>query len=125
MSDDNSLMTIFVDECEDLLAEISEGFGVLENDHSDVAALNAIFRGVHSIKGGAGSFQMEEVVRFAHTFETALDKVRNGQSELNNDTMGVLLRSSDCLAAVLDAAFSESQHDEAFCSEMELSLIHI
>ena len=122
MSDDNSLMTIFVDECEDLLSEISEGFGILESDHSDVAALNAIFRGVHSIKGGAGSFQMEEVVRFAHTFETALDKVRNGLSELNNDTVVVLLRSSDCLAAVLDAAFSENEHDEAFCSEMEAAL---
>ena len=46
---------------------------------ADAETVNAVFRAVHSIKGGAGAFQLDRLVRFAHAFETALDLMRSGK----------------------------------------------
>ena len=51
----------------------------MEEGAADSETVNAVFRAVHSIKGGAGAFKLDRLVRFAHVFETTLDKIRSEQ----------------------------------------------
>ena len=69
----------FFQECEEQLAELESGLLAMEGGDQDPETINAVFRAVHSIKGGAGAFSLEALVRFAHIFETALDDVRSGK----------------------------------------------
>jgi two-component system chemotaxis sensor kinase CheA len=59
---------------------------------------------VHSIKGGAGAFGLEDLVSFAHSFETVLDQLRSGQTAVSADVMNVLLRSGDILSDLVSCA---------------------
>ena len=52
----------------------------MEEGEADAETVNAVFRAVHSIKGGAGAFKLERLVRFAHAFETTLDLIRSEQA---------------------------------------------
>ncbi|WP_157018035.1 chemotaxis protein CheA [Mesorhizobium xinjiangense] len=88
----------FFQECEEQLAELETGLLSIESGDSDHDTVNAVFRAVHSIKGGAGAFGLDELVRFAHTFETALDLVRSGRIEADAALVRLMLRSSDTLA---------------------------
>lgn len=69
----------------------------------DPEAVNTIFRGAHSIKGGAGMFGFTELAAFTHVVETLLDEVRDGQRRVTHGTSDVLLRSVDCLREMLSA----------------------
>ena len=69
----------FFEECEELLESMHDGFDLLAGGGQDGETMNAIFRAVHSIKGGAGAFGFTDLVAFAHQFETALDHVRSGK----------------------------------------------
>ncbi len=73
-----AIKVTFFQECEELLGELEAGLLALQAGEGDEETVNAVFRAVHSVKGGAGAFGLEALVRFAHTFETTLDKVRSG-----------------------------------------------
>ena len=88
----------FFQECEEQLAELEAGLLAMDDGDADSETVNAVFRAVHSIKGGAGAFSLESLVRFAHIFETALDHVRAGKLEASPEVMKVLLRAADVLA---------------------------
>lgn len=94
----------FFDECAELLVQAEEGLSdLVEGGHSK-DTLNAIFRSVHSIKGGAGAFQLRQLVGFAHVFETLLDALRDARVPITPEVVEVLLRSNDALVALVDAA---------------------
>ena len=82
----------FFEECTELLADLEERLGALVAFSSDVEGLNAIFRAVHSVKGGAGAFGLEDLVRFAHVFETVMDDLRS--AEVDFITIGQYLAPS-------------------------------
>lgn len=107
MSTMNAIRDTFFEECEDLLAALSDGFAAMQAGSHDAETVNAVFRAVHSIKGGAGAFHLTDLVSFAHRFETVLDAVRSGRLDLNPDLMFVLLRSADHLNVLVEAARDE------------------
>ncbi len=104
MSQLDSFRDTFFVECEDLLESMHEGFHVLSADPSDTDTVHSVFRAVHSIKGAAGAFGFDDLVSFAHAFETVLDEVRGGKLAPIGDTMSLLLRSGDMLSDQVDAA---------------------
>ena len=69
----------FFQECEEQLGELEIGLLAMEEGAADSETVNAVFRAVHSIKGGAGAFKLDRLVRFAHVFETTLDQIRSEQ----------------------------------------------
>ena len=89
--------TFFI-ECEDLLEELESGLMAMNDGSADAETVNAVFRAAHSIKGGAGAFALDDLVRFAHKFETTLDEVRQDRLEASPEVMKVFLRSGDMLA---------------------------
>ncbi len=94
----------FFQECEEQLAELETGLLAMERGEAESDTVNAVFRAVHSIKGGAGAFSLGDLVQFAHVFETTLDHVRNGALEPTADVMAVMLRAADLLADLVAAA---------------------
>jgi two-component system chemotaxis sensor kinase CheA len=76
----DEIRDIFFLECADLLEELHAKLSDVETGESDIEDMNAIFRAVHSIKGGAGSFDLPELVGFTHIFENVLDLLRSEQA---------------------------------------------
>jgi two-component system, chemotaxis family, sensor kinase CheA len=109
----------FFQECDDLLGELESGLLDMESGDGDSDTVAAIFRAVHSIKGGAGAFGLDKLVAFAHIFETTLDEVRADRLEATPEVLSVLLRSSDVLADLVRAA----QNDEELGEEATAGLV--
>ncbi|KPH93620.1 chemotaxis protein [Pseudoalteromonas porphyrae] len=77
----------------------------------DLETINTIFRAAHSIKGGSGTFGFNSVSDFTHVLETLLDQIREGKRELTTEHVDLLLKSVDCLRALLSALQSEQEPD--------------
>lgn len=112
-----SIKATFFQECEELLADLEAGLLALQAGEGDDETINAVFRAVHSVKGGAGAFGLEALVRFAHTFETTLDKVRSGSLKTDEAVLKVLLRATDVLADLVQAAKTDALVDPARIAE--------
>jgi two-component system chemotaxis sensor kinase CheA len=103
----------FFQECEEQLGELEIGLTAMDEGVADSETVNAVFRAVHSIKGGAGAFKLDRLVRFAHTFETSLDLIRSDQLAPTPSVMRTMLRSADVLADLVKASRSDEAVDEA------------
>ena len=99
-----SIKATFFQECDELLADLEAKLMLLEQGQTDLETINAVFRAVHSVKGGAGAFGLEALVRFAHVFETLMDELRAGRKPCDAVTIKTLLRASDVLADHIQAA---------------------
>ena len=108
-----SIKATFFQECEELLTDMESGLLAMEAGDDDPETINAVFRAVHSVKGGAGAFGLEHLIRFAHVFETILDELRSSRLSLTEDVTRVLLRASDVLADHVQAARNDGAVDEA------------
>lgn len=111
MSSSIDIRQTFFQECEELLEALDDGLNALaaasEDGTIDSETVNAVFRAVHSIKGGAAAFGLETLVRFAHQFETALDAMRSGKLVATPEIVRVFLRSADYLADLITSARDE------------------
>ncbi|WP_137150690.1 chemotaxis protein CheA [Devosia sp. FKR38] len=106
MSDLDDFKATYFDECSELLNELEEQFAAIEAGERDSDRLNAVFRAIHSIKGGAGAFGFSALVGFAHAYETLLDYVRDGRVELTDDVCALCIRANDIIADHVKAAQS-------------------
>lgn len=88
----------FFIECEELLEALQDGLEAMDNGDHDTETINVVFRAVHSIKGGAGAFGLEELVRFAHRFETVMDEIRAGRMSPDTDSMKLFFQCADHLS---------------------------
>ncbi|WVT73775.1 chemotaxis protein CheA [Sinorhizobium chiapasense] len=111
--DMNEIKEIFFQECEEQLAELESGLLKLNDGDRDPETVNAVFRAVHSIKGGAGAFGLDDLVSFAHVFETTLDCVRSNRLDPGPEVLKVMLKSADVLADLTNAARDGGSVDEA------------
>lgn len=98
------IQAIFFAECEESLAAAEAGLAACKAGTHDAETINAIFRAVHSIKGGAGAFGHVALQAFTHTYETLLSDVRDGAVAITPPLMGLLLRALDTLSDHVDAA---------------------
>ena len=100
------IQQIFFVECEESLEAAEAGLDELKAGTHDDETINAIFRAVHSIKGGAGAFGYVAMQGFTHTFETLLADVREGAVAAGSDLVDLFLLALDCLRDHVDAAQS-------------------
>ncbi len=104
MSELDDFKATYFDECSELLSELEEQFAAIEEGDREADRLNAVFRAIHSIKGGAGAFGFSGLVGFAHDFETLLDYVRNGKVEMTDEVVALCIRANDIVADFVAAA---------------------
>jgi len=83
----------------------------LEIGNVDNEFINTIFRAAHSIKGGAGIFNFEHIIHFAHAAETLLDEMRNGEHFVTQSLIDLLLSSVDVLRMMLSAVQEDTDYD--------------
>lgn len=95
------------------MADLADGLAKMQSGSADPETVNAVFRAVHSVKGGAGAFNLSELVAFSHQFETVLDELRADRLKLQPELMFTLLRSADHLAVLIEAARDGVEVDTA------------
>ena len=88
------LLQDFLVEAGDLLSGVDNKLVDLERTPSDRGLLNDIFRGFHTIKGGAGFLNATELVTLCHLTENLFDKLRNGELEITPEAMDVILAAT-------------------------------
>src|SRR6185312_7702268 len=104
MSDLDDFKATYFDECSELLTELEEQFAAIEaGDHAG-ERLNAVFRAIHSIKGGAGAFGFSGLVGFAHAYETLLDHMREGEITLSGEVTALCIHANDIVGDFVNAA---------------------
>ncbi len=103
----------FFIECEELLESLQDGLQMMEDGDTDSETINIVFRAVHSIKGGAGAFGLDDLVHFAHRFETAMDEVRSGKFHPDAEAIRLFFACADLLGDLVRAA----RDDEAMSEE--------
>ena len=108
----------FFQECDEQLGELETGLLSMQEGSADNETVNAVFRAVHSIKGGAGAFKLDKLVKFAHVFETTLDKIRNGALQPSPPVMKSMLRAADVLADLVTMSRDGGAFDEARSNEL-------
>ncbi len=94
----------FLEESNEGLDVLESGLLALDSGTADDDVIHAVFRAAHSIKGGAGTFGLNEIAEFTHIMETLLDEMRDGRREVTQDAISALLSSVDVLREMLDAA---------------------
>ncbi|MDF1854079.1 chemotaxis protein CheA [Pseudooceanicola sp.] len=103
----------FFVECEELLEALQDGLTELENGDGDPETINVVFRAVHSIKGGAGAFGLEPLVRFAHRYETVLEEVRAHRLAPVGDAIRLFFEAADHLSDLVRACRDDLPTPEA------------
>src|SRR6056297_2557546 len=103
----------FFVECEELLEALQDGLQTMSDGSAETETINVVFRAVHSIKGGAGAFGLDGLVRFAHKFENALDAVRAGELTVDDALVSFFYRCGDILSDLVRSARDEEALDPA------------
>jgi two-component system chemotaxis sensor kinase CheA len=88
------LLQDFLQEASDLLSDVDNKLVDLEKSPEDRGLLNDIFRGFHTIKGGAGFLNATELVTLCHRTETLFDKLRNGELGLSPELMDMIMAAT-------------------------------
>lgn len=107
----SSIKDTFFEECEELLEALSEGLSAIQEGAHDNDRVNAVFRAVHSIKGGAGAFGLDELVSFSHAFENVLDCLRSEKLAFTDELIDLLVHASDQLADLVESSRDERETD--------------
>jgi len=92
----------FYVEAKEIIEKATEDVLKAETEPDNIELLNSIFRGVHTIKGSAGGFELEEISEFAHHLETLLDKLRNREIELTSEIVDIILNGLDHIAKMIE-----------------------
>ncbi|MGF1874740.1 chemotaxis protein CheA [Photobacterium frigidiphilum] len=94
---DEDILQDFLIEAGEILELLSEQLVELERNPDDSDLLNAIFRGFHTVKGGAGFLSLAELVDACHGAENVFDLLRTGKRKITPELMDVILEALDAI----------------------------
>ena len=102
---DEEILQDFLIEAGEILELLQEQLVTLENNPDDTDLLNAIFRGFHTVKGGAGFLSLTPMVDVCHEAENTFDLLRTGKRQVSANLMDVILQAVDAI----NSMFAETQ----------------
>ncbi len=105
---------VFFEESLEGLDSMEASMLSMESNVDDKEELNAVFRVIHSIKGGAGTFGFSEIADFTHVVETLLDEIRSGDRMMSKSIISLVLKSIDCVREMIEC----SQNGEEVSTDM-------
>ncbi|MCO4036632.1 chemotaxis protein CheA [Pseudomonas aeruginosa] len=106
---DEEILQDFLVEAGEILEQLSEQLVELESRPDDMDLLNAIFRGFHTVKGGAGFLQLNALVECCHIAENVFDILRKGERRVSSELMDVVLQALDTVTAMFDQVREQSE----------------
>ncbi|PSV81487.1 chemotaxis protein CheA [Photobacterium leiognathi] len=110
---DEDILQDFLIEAGEILELLSEQLVELERSPDDSELLNAIFRGFHTVKGGAGFLSLTELVDACHGAENVFDLLRTGKRSVTSDLMDVILEALDCINVMFEQVKAHEPLDRA------------
>ncbi|MGX9459953.1 chemotaxis protein CheA [Shewanella sp. A14] len=105
---DEEILQDFLIEAGEILELLQEQLVALENNPDDSDLLNAIFRGFHTVKGGAGFLSLKPMVDVCHEAENTFDLLRTGKRGVNAELMDIILQAVDAI----NSMFAQTQQGE-------------
>jgi len=100
--EDREIIADFVTESLENLDTIEISVMDLEQDPSDLETINAIFRPFHTVKGVSGFLNFNKINKLSHAVENLLDMARNGELEIDEDIIDVILECVDLLKRMIE-----------------------
>ncbi|EAR60559.1 chemotaxis protein CheA [Neptuniibacter caesariensis] len=110
---DQEILEDFLVEAGEILEQLSEQLVDLEQRPDDSDLLNAIFRGFHTVKGGAGFLQLEPMVDCCHNAENLFDMLRNGEIKVSPELMDVVLQALDTVNVMFEQVRNGEEPESA------------
>jgi len=98
----DEIFSVFAIEAREQLEAMETGLMQMEQGDRDPETINGVFRAAHTIKGASGVVEIHTVEKFTHVLENVLDRLRNGEIEINGDMVSALLKGCDHIGALLD-----------------------
>jgi len=95
---DEEILQDFLVEAGELVDQLNEQLVDLEHAPTDADLLNAVFRGFHTVKGGAGFLAITPLIEVCHRAENVFDKIRNGDVSYDATAADVILRAFDVIS---------------------------
>jgi two-component system chemotaxis sensor kinase CheA len=102
---------LFVDESQEYLLILNTGLLSLESDAQDTAAVHAMFRAAHSLKGSAAMLGYDALAELAHGAEDVLHKLREGEWQLTSSLANLLFEAIDLLQSLVAAIAADRKPD--------------
>ena len=110
---DNEILQDFLIEAGEILEKLGEQLVDLEHSPTDRELLNAVFRGFHTVKGGAGFLNITPLVEVCHRAEDVFNVLRQGQRVIDGDLMDVVLKVTDVVNIMMDSVRAGELPDPA------------
>jgi two-component system chemotaxis sensor kinase CheA len=111
-------------EAGEILEQLSEQLVDLEQNPDDKQLLNAIFRGFHTVKGGAGFLQLNALVGCCHYAENVFDILRNGQRKIDSDLMDIVLQALDAVNEMFEVVRAGGEPEPASSELIEALAVY-
>lgn len=109
----SEVFEMFSEEAQDLLGTLESDILKLESDPGDETVISSIFRCFHSLKGGAGWLNLNQLKNYAHQVENYLAEVRDGNVLITSEIISLLFDSLDCLTGFMDELKGIATLDQA------------
>lgn len=110
---EDEILQDFLVEAGEILELLGEQLVELEQSPEDFELLNAIFRGFHTIKGGAGFLALDSLVSVCHKAEDVFDVLREGERKINAELMDVILEVVDVVNLMFDQVKAGNEPEAA------------
>lgn len=110
---DEEILQDFIVEAGEIIDQLSEQLVELEKRPDDHELLNAIFRGFHTVKGGAGFLGLQNLVNACHKAENVFDTLRNGGRKVDAELMDVILQAHDVISSMFAQVQNREEPDPA------------
>ena len=116
-------LPIFVTEAQDHLALFEESMSILADGQHDMETINQLFRSAHTLKGGAGMYDLDRLVVVAHETETLLDQLREDKLSVSEELVEILFEAQDWLfklvQAIEDNQYPEEEKEKELISRLQ------
>lgn len=108
----------FRQEAQELLEQIEQGLLDLAHRPGDRELVDAVFRGLHTLKGSGAMFGFDALAAFTHHCETAFDRVRKGEVAATPELVGAVLAAQDHMRALAEGRPASDDAAQALLAEL-------
>jgi two-component system chemotaxis sensor kinase CheA len=110
---DDEILQDFLVEASEIIEQLGEQLVDLEQQPDDADLLNAIFRGFHTVKGGAGFLSIDPLVQTCHRSEDVFNVLRQGQRRVTPELMDPILEALDVVNEMMEALRNGEMPEDA------------
>ncbi|MEN6581471.1 MAG: chemotaxis protein CheA [Armatimonadota bacterium] len=107
----SDLLSVFLEEAEEQLQRLDDGFLQLERDPADLEIMKEVFRAAHTLKGSSATMGLKEIADLTHAMENLLDPLRSGTLSATPEITDVLLTGTDALRTLIGQVNNGEQMD--------------